>query len=73
MFNCLFVSLFVYRFFCFFCFNHRGTPTESSTENFVKIRLDLAEILTIRQLDWHEGGGEEMGREEGKESYFVMV
>ena len=49
LFVCLFVCL--YDLFVF-CFNHSGTPTESSTENFVKIRLDLAEILTIRKLDW---------------------
>ena len=51
--KCPFVCLFVCLFIWFvFCFNHSGTPTESSTENFVKIRLDLAEILTIRKLDW---------------------
>ena len=37
-------------------------------QNFVKIWLDLAEILTISKLDWHDGG-----REEGEESYFAMV
>ena len=42
MFICLFIDLFV------FCFNHSGTPTESSPENFVKIQLDLAEILRTR-------------------------
>ena len=71
----MFVCLFVYRFVCFL-FIHSGTPTESSPENFVTIRLDLAEILRIRKLDWHDGGGEgEKGRreEEGEESYFVMV
>ena len=34
----------------------------------MKIRLDLAEILRIRKLDWHDrGGGEEgkKGRMEG--------
>ena len=47
----------------FFCFNHSETPTESSTENFMKIRLDLAEILTIIKLDWRDGGEEgEEGR-----------
>ena len=40
-----------------FCFNHRETPTESSPENLVKIRLYLAEILRIRKLDWCDGGG----------------
>ena len=29
-----------------------GTPTEIYPENFVKIPLDLAEILRIRKLDW---------------------
>ena len=43
----------------FFCFNHLGTPTGSFPENFVKILLDLAEILRIRILDWRDGGGEE--------------
>ena len=56
---------------CFF--NHSGKPTESSTKNFVKIRLDLAEILRIRKLDWRDGGGMEGRRREGEESYFVMV
>ena len=42
----LFVCLFVNIFVCF-CFNHSGTPTERSPENFVKIRLDLAEIYRI--------------------------
>ena len=51
----------------FFCFNHHGTPTENSPENFVKIRLDLAEILRISKLDWRDGGGEEgeKGRRRG--------
>ena len=57
-----------------FYFNHLGTPTGSFPENFMKIRIDLAKILRIRKLDWHDGGGKEEGREgEGKESYFVMV
>ena len=43
MFICLFVCL--YDLFVFF--NHSGTPTESSTENFVKIRLNLGEIYEI--------------------------
>ena len=47
-----------------FYFNHSGTPKESFPENFVKIRLDLAEILRIRKLDWHDGG--KKGRREGK-------
>ena len=51
---CLFVCLCI----CFICFNHSVKPTESSPENFVMIRLDLAEILRIRKLDWHDGGGE---------------
>ena len=63
---CLFIDLFV------FCFNHCRTPTGSFPENFLEIKIDLAEILRIRKLDWHDGGGEEKGRE-GKESYFVMV
>ena len=62
MFNCLFVCLFVDSFFCF---NHRGALTGSFPENFLKIRLDLGEILRIRTLDWHDGGGTE-GSEEGE-------
>ena len=50
MFICMFVCLFVYIFVCFI-FNYSGTPTESSPENFVKIRLDLADISRIRKLD----------------------
>ena len=37
-------ALFVYENFCFV---HRGTPTGSFTESFVKIQLDLAEIFRI--------------------------
>ena len=57
MFVCLFKDMFV------FCFNHFGTPTEISPENFVKILLDLAEILRINKLDWRDRGGKkEKGR-----------
>ena len=52
MFVCLFIDLFV------FYFNHHKTPTGSFLENFVKIGLDLAEILMISKLDWRDGGGE---------------
>ena len=49
----LFIRLFVCLKSClFFCFSHPGTPTESSPEKFVKIWLDLGEILRIRKLDW---------------------
>ena len=41
----------------FFYFNHLGTPTGIYPENFVKIGLDLAEILRISKLDWRDGGG----------------
>ena len=51
MFICLFVWLFVYMICLSFCFNHSGTPTESFSENVVKIQLDLAEILRTRKLD----------------------
>ena len=34
----------------------------SSSENFVKIRLDLAEILRISKLDWRDGEEGEKGR-----------
>ena len=48
-------------------FNHSGTPTGSFPESFVKIRLDLAEILRISKLYWRDGGGKkkEKGRSEG--------
>ena len=74
LFVCLFVCLFIYSFV--FCFNHRRIPKGSFPQNFVKIGLDLAEILRISKLDWHDGGGEgKKGRREegGEESYFVMV
>ena len=47
MFIWLFVCLFVYGFVCLFYFNHHGTPTGSFPENFMKIRLDLAQIFRI--------------------------
>merc|ERR1711875_209149 len=49
LFVCLFVCLLNSGFFYF---NHLGTPTGIYPENFVKIPLDLAEILRIRKLDW---------------------
>ena len=56
----MFIDLFV------FCFNHRRVPTGSFPQNFVKIQLDLAEILRISKLDWRDGGGEgEKGRRRG--------
>ena len=42
-----------------FCLNHRKIPTGRFPQNFVKIGLDLAEILRISKLDWRDGGGEE--------------
>ena len=48
-------------------FNHRRIPTGSFPQNFVKIRLDLAEILRISKLDWRDGGeGKKGRREEGE-------
>ena len=72
--GCLFVCLFVYVF-VFFCFNLRRIPTGSFPQNFVKIQLDLADILRISKLDWRDGGGgkKEGRREGGEESYSVMV
>ena len=68
----MFVCLFIYSFI--FCFNYRIIPKVSFPQNFVKIGLDLAEILRISKLDWGEGGGKKGRREEGgEESYFVMV
>ena len=48
-----------------FCFNHRRIPRGSFPQNFVKIGLDLAEILRISKLDRHDGGGEE-GEKKGR-------
>ena len=49
--------MFVCLFFCFVDWsvsylNLLGTPTGIYPENFMKIPLDLAEILRIRKLDW---------------------
>ena len=54
MFICLSVCLFVYLFIDLFvfCFSNGKIPTGSFPQNFVKIQLDLAEILGIRKLDW---------------------
>ena len=41
----MFIYLLVFLFV--FYFNHLGTPTEIYSENFVNIRLDLAEIYRI--------------------------
>ena len=49
LFVCLFVCLIIYLFFCF---NHHRIPKGSFPQNFVKIGLDLAEILRISKLDW---------------------
>ena len=38
------VCLFV---FCYFCLNNFGIPTETFPKHFIRIRLDLAEILSI--------------------------
>ena len=48
VFICLFVCLVVNIFV--FCFNHHRTPKGSLPQNFVKIGLDLAEILRISKL-----------------------
>ena len=72
LFGCLFICLFIYLFV--FCFNHSKITKGSFPQNFVKIGLDLAEILRISKLDWRDGGeGEKGSREGGEESYFVMV
>ena len=47
----MFVCLFVCSLIClFYYFNHLGTPTGSYTENFVKIGLDLAEMMRILKM-----------------------
>ena len=62
----MFVCLFIYSFV--FCFNLRRIPKGSFPQNFVKIGLDLAEILRISKLDWRDGGeGEKKGSREGGE------
>ena len=66
--------MFIYSLFFFF--NHRRIPKGSFPQNFVKIQLDLAEILRISKLDWRDGEEGEKGRRRGgggEESYFVMV
>ena len=68
MFVCLLIDFYI------ICFNHRRIPTGSFPQKFVKIGLDLAKILRISKLDWHDRGGDEGRRREGgEESYFVMV
>ena len=71
LFVCLFVCLFI--FFVFFCFNHSETPTENFLENFVKIWLDLAEILRTGKLDWRDGGGGEEGGKKGKRGGGILL
>ena len=56
----MFVCLFIYSFV--FCFNHRKIPKGRFPQNFVKIGLDLAEILRFSKLDWRDGEGERKGR-----------
>ena len=55
MFICLFVGW-------FFNFNHHGIPPGRFFKSFVKIGLDLAEILRISKLDWRDGREGEKGR-----------
>ena len=50
-----------------FCFNHCRIPKGSFPQNFVKIGLDLAEILRISKLDRRDGGEGKGRRREGKE------
>ena len=54
-----------------FCFNHCRIPTGSFPQNFVKIGLDLAEILRISKLDWREGEGEE-GEKKGRRGGILL-
>ena len=54
----------MFIYWLFFCFNHRRIPKGSFAQNFVKIGLDLAEILRISKLDLHDGGEGKMGRRE---------
>ena len=59
----MFFNLFV------FYFNHLRIPKVSFPQKFVKIGLDLAEILRISKLDWRDGEGKKGrrgGREEGR-------
>ena len=41
----------------FVWFNHHRIPKENFPQNFMKIGLDLAEILRINKLDWRDGEG----------------
>ena len=67
MFVCLFIYLFV------FCFNHHRIPKGKFPQNFVKIRLDLAEILRISELDWCDGGGVEEEGETGRRRGGILL
>ena len=49
-----------------FCLNHHKIPRGSFPQNFVKIGLDLAEILRISKLDWHDKGEGKKGRRGGE-------
>ena len=42
----------------FVCFNHHRIPKGRFLQNFVKIGLDLAEILRFSKLDWRDEEGD---------------
>ena len=67
----MFVCLFIYSLF--FCFNHHRIPKGSFPQNFVKIQLDLAEILSISKLDWRDGGGGEEEGEKGRRRGGILL
>ena len=71
MFICFFVCLCIYSFV--FCFNHHRIPKGSFPQNFVKIGLDLAEILRISKLDWRDRGGEEEEGEKGRRRGGILL
>ena len=55
--KCLIICLLVCLFAdLFFHFSHLGTPTGMYPENFMKIWLDLAEILSDLKIDLCDGG-----------------
>ena len=70
MFICLFVCLFLFMELIVVV-NHCRTLRGSFPENFVKIRLDLAEILRISKLDWRDGGGE--GEKKGRRRGGILL
>ena len=71
MFVCLFIDFFVFALIIIE-YQHESFP-----QNFVKNRLDLADILRISKLDWRDvGGAGKKGRrgegEKGRNPSFLL-